>query len=90
MVWSKHHDAPPTVITADIPVYHSECGAPAVGLDGTAIGLVISRFGPTGSYIIPGDRIAARLADLKVGKPLSGFTIPAARPPVPAPDARRE
>jgi serine protease Do len=90
MVLSRHAEAPPAVITADIPVYRSECGAPAVGMDGTPIGLVISRFGHTGSYIIPGDRVAARLADLKVGKPLSGFTKPAAKPPVPAPDARRE
>jgi S1-C subfamily serine protease len=78
MVWSKHHDTPPTVITADIPVYHSECGAPVVGADGTVLGLVIGRFGPTGSFIIPADVVAARLDDLKEGKPLSGFSTPAA------------
>ena len=44
------------------------------------VGLVISRFGVTGSFIIPGDRVAARLADLKAGKPLSGFPTPTANP----------
>ena len=51
---SDHRDAPPTVITADIPVLPHECGARSVGVDGTAVGLVISRFGVTGSFIIPG------------------------------------
>ncbi len=77
---SDHADVPPTVITADIPVLPDECGAPAVGVDGTMVGLVISRFGVTGSFIIPGDRVAARLADLKAGKPLAGFPAPAANP----------
>jgi S1-C subfamily serine protease len=85
---SDHADVPPTVITADIPVLPDECGAPAVGVDGTVVGLVISRFGVTGSFIIPGDRVAARLADLKAGKPLAGFPAPAANPP--ASGARRE
>ena len=82
---SDHADAPPTVITADIPVLPHECGAPVAGVDGTVVGLVISRFGATGSYIIPGDRVAARLADLKAGKPLSGFSAPAAQPVSAAP-----
>jgi S1-C subfamily serine protease len=85
---SDHPDAPPTVITADIPVLHQECGTPAVGIDGGVVGVIISRFGPTGSFIIPGDRVAARLADLKVGKPLSGFPAPAANSP--ASGTRRE
>jgi hypothetical protein len=62
-----------------------ECGAPVAGVDGTVVGLVISRFGVTGSYIIPADRVAARLADLKAGKPLSGFPAPAAQPASAAP-----
>jgi serine protease Do len=90
IVPSKHADVPPTVIAADIPVLGSECGGPAVGLDGTPIGLVISRFGVTGSYIIPADRIAARLADLRAGKPLSGFPAPAVKSSAPASRARRE
>ena len=61
-VLSEHRDVPPTAITADIAVYHSECRAIVVDIDGKAIGLVISRFGVTGSFIIPGDRVAARLA----------------------------
>jgi serine protease Do len=77
---SDHHDAPPTGITTDIPVLPDECGAPVVDIDGTAVGLVISRFGVTGSFIIPADRVAARLIDLKVGKPLSGFPSPSAQP----------
>jgi hypothetical protein len=78
--FSKHAHVPPTVITTDIPVLPYECGAPAVGRDATAVGLVISRFGPTGSYIIPGDCIAARLTDLMSGKPLSGFPVQPAAP----------
>jgi S1-C subfamily serine protease len=70
---SDHADAPPTVITADIPVLHNECGTLAVGVDGAVVGVIISRFGPSGSFIIPGDCIASRVADLKVGKPLSSF-----------------
>jgi S1-C subfamily serine protease len=70
---SKRASAPPTVITADIPVLPHECGAPAVGVGGTSVGLVIARFGVSGSFIIPGDVIAARLADLKAGKPLPAF-----------------
>jgi len=87
---SDHSDAPPTVITADIPVLPHECGAPVVDIDGTAVGLVISRFGVTGSFIIPGDRVAARLADLKAGKPLSGFPAPDAKPSIPASGAVRK
>lgn len=87
---SSHADAPPTVITADIPVLHHECGTPAVGVDGAVVGVIISRFGPSGSFIIPGDCVASRLADLRAGKPLSGFPAPAAKPPVPASSAVRE
>jgi serine protease Do len=90
VVPSRHADISPTVITADIPVLGSECGGPAVGLDGTAIGLVISRFGVTGSYIIPADRVAARLVDLRAGKPLSGFPAPAVKPLAPASGAPRK
>jgi hypothetical protein len=57
-----------------------ECGAPVVTIDGTAVGLVISRFGVTGSFIIPADRVGARLADLREGKPLAGFPAPRAQP----------
>ncbi len=85
---SDHADVPPTVITADIPVLPHECGAPAVGVDGTPIGLVISRFGVPGSFIIPADRVAARLTDLRAGKPLSGFPTPSAQPAAVAPSAR--
>jgi S1-C subfamily serine protease len=81
---SQHADAPPTVITADIPVLHHECGTLAVGVDGAAVGVIISRFGPSGTFIIPGDCIASRLADLKSGKPLSSFPAPTAKPPIPA------
>jgi NAD(P)-dependent dehydrogenase (short-subunit alcohol dehydrogenase family) len=55
---------------------------------GRAIGLVIRRFGATGSYIIPGDRVAARIADLRLGKPLSGFPTPSAQPAAAAPSPR--
>jgi serine protease Do len=81
---SQHADAPPTVITADIPVLHNECGTPAVGVDGEVVGVIISRFGPSGSFIIPGDRVASRLADLKAGKPFPGFPVRAAKPPATA------
>lgn len=75
-------DAPPTVIIADLPSSDSsECGAPVLGIDGAVLGLVIRRFGPTGSLVIPADRIVARLADLKAGKPLSGFSNRAAEAP---------
>jgi S1-C subfamily serine protease len=67
---SQHADAPPTVITADIPVLHQECGTPAVGVDGEVVGVIISRFGPSGSFIIPADHVASRLAALRAGKPL--------------------
>jgi S1-C subfamily serine protease len=77
---SGHRDAPPTVITADIPVLPHECGAPAIDIDGRVVGLVISRFGVPGSFIIPGDRVAARLDDLKAGKQLSDFPSPSAQP----------
>jgi NAD(P)-dependent dehydrogenase (short-subunit alcohol dehydrogenase family) len=53
-----------------------------------AIGLVIMRFGATGSYIIPGDRVAARIADLRLGKPHSGFPTPSAHPAAAAPSPR--
>jgi hypothetical protein len=55
---------------------------------GRAIGLVIRRFGATGSYIIPGDRVAARIADLRLGKPLSGFPTPSAQPAAAVPSPR--
>ncbi len=87
---SGHADAPPTVITADIPVLHHECGTPAVGVDGCVVGVIISRFGPSGSFIIPGDCVASRLAGLKAGKPFSGFPAPAAKPPVPTSSGVRE
>jgi S1-C subfamily serine protease len=74
MVPSKHADIPPTVIISDIPVYHQECGGPAVDINGNVIGLIISRFGVVGSYLIPADHIIARLAELKLGKPLPGFS----------------
>ena len=53
---------------------------------GCAIGLVIRRFGGTGSYIIPGDRVAARIADLRLGKaapigPVDGLDDLGPRPP---------
>jgi hypothetical protein len=41
---------------------------------------MISRFGPTVSLIIPADRVAARLADLKQGKPLASFSTQSAQP----------
>jgi hypothetical protein len=82
---SDHRDAPPTVITANIPVLPHECGAPVVDIDGTAVGLVISRFGARGSFIIPADRVAAWLIGLKAGKPLSGFPSPSAQPAAAAP-----
>jgi hypothetical protein len=53
-------------------------------------GLVISRFGPSGSFIILGDRVTSRLADLKLGKPLSGFPAPSAKPPATDPGSRRD
>ena len=87
---SGQADAPPTVITADIPVLHQECGTPAVGVDGEVVGVIISRFGPSGSFIIPGDRIASRLAALRAGKPLSSFPTPTAKPLAPASGARPE
>jgi S1-C subfamily serine protease len=87
---SRQADAPPTVITADIPVLHQDCGAPAVGFDGGVVGLVISRFGPNGSFIIPADCVVSRLADLKAGKPLPGFAKSAAKPPALPSDSRRE
>jgi S1-C subfamily serine protease len=82
---SDHRDASPTVITADIPVLPHECGAPVVDFDGTAVGLVISRFGVTGSFIIPSDRVAARLAELREGKTLSNFPTPSAQSAAAAP-----
>jgi S1-C subfamily serine protease len=88
MCFNNHADVPPTVITADIPVLKYECGAPVVGVDGIVVGLVISRFGPTGSFIIPGDRVAARLADLRAGKPLSGFPTPSTPPAAAPPNTR--
>ncbi len=87
---SQHADAPPMVITADIPVLHHECGTLAIGVDGAVVGAIISRFGPSGSFIIPGDCVASRLADLKAREPLSGFSPPTAKQPAPASSERRE
>ena len=52
---------------------------------GGAIGLVTRRFGATGSYIIPEDRVASRNAALRLGKTLSGFPTPSALPAAAAP-----
>ena len=87
---SQHADAPPTVITADIPILPDECGGPAVGVDGGVVGVIISRFGNSGSFIIPGDRVASRLAHLRSGKPLSKYPTPAAKPLAPASGAQLE
>ena len=45
---------------------------------------------PLDEAFIPGDRVAALLADLKAGKPLPGFPTPAAKPLAPARGARPE
>ena len=87
---SGQADAPPLVITADIPILPHECGGPAAGVDGGVAGVIISRFGNSGSFIIPGDRVASRLADLRSGKPLSSFPTPTAKPPAPAAGAQSE
>jgi hypothetical protein len=41
-----------------------------------------------GSYIIPGDRFAARIADLRSGKLLSSFPMLSSRPTAAVPSPR--
>jgi hypothetical protein len=71
---------PPAAFDGDLPLRGGgACGGPVVGLDGKAVGVAVARIAPQSCVIVPADRVAARLADVKAGKPL------AALPPAPAP-----
>ena len=58
----------PVILQHDTVLKPSECGGPAVDLDGKAIGVNIARAGRTESYAIPSEVVETLLPDLIAGK----------------------
>jgi hypothetical protein len=58
----------PAIMQSDLVIKHTDCGGPAVTLDGKAVGLIIARAGRTESYAIPSERVQALIDPLKSGK----------------------
>lgn len=58
----------PFILQTDLIIPHTQCGGPAVTLDGKVVGVFIARAGRTESYVIPSERVEGLLGDLKSGK----------------------
>jgi serine protease Do len=66
---SRQSMMPPIGIPVAVPVSANECGGPAVGLDGQAMGLIIGRPALTFALVLPTEQVRERLKELRLGRP---------------------